>query len=93
MKVVIDGVEYVPWEIRPRASMSLADCLKAARYRLGWTLDEAAAEIGVSVNHLSRLEAGRTGDPSLRLAVALSRAYRIDLSYLADTLDFEGDAS
>lgn len=87
MKVVIDGVEYVPVVVRPDPGESLADCLRRGRARRGWTLDEAAARVGLSKTYLWELEAGKATDPSLRVADALCSAYRISLAHLAATLD------
>jgi transcriptional regulator with XRE-family HTH domain len=57
--------------------------LRALRQEHGSTLAELAAETGISVSTLSRLEAGQRR-PTLELLLPLARAYRIPLDELVD---------
>ncbi|MFI8597959.1 XRE family transcriptional regulator [Rothia koreensis] len=62
--------------------------LRAARQRLGWTLDELADRAGLSVSTLSRLESGKR-QSSLELLLPLTRQLGIGIDELvrADTPD------
>ncbi|GAA4147938.1 XRE family transcriptional regulator [Actinomadura keratinilytica] len=55
--------------------------LRAIRKRRGATLAEVAAQTGVSVSTLSRLEAGRRR-PTLDLLLPLAQAYRVQIDEL-----------
>lgn len=59
----------------------IARNLLEARRRLGLTLAEAAAAIGVSVTHLSRVERGER-QPSIGVLIELARSYRLPLGQL-----------
>lgn len=58
--------------------------LRAARQQRERTLASVAAETGISVSTLSRLESGRRR-PSLELLLPLARAYRVALDELVDS--------
>jgi transcriptional regulator with XRE-family HTH domain len=51
--------------------------LKRVREKKGWSLREASRRSGVSVANLSKLEAGKTGNPTIVTMVAISNAYGI----------------
>ena len=55
--------------------------LRRARVSLGYTQEQLEAESGVSQATLSRLERGR-GEPTLRVARALSRVLRVEVDDL-----------
>lgn len=57
--------------------------LRTLRGAQGATLAEVAAETGISVSTLSRLEAGRR-KPTLELLLPLARAYQVPLDELVD---------
>ena len=57
--------------------------LKAARHRVGLTLDELAARTGVSASTVSRLESGRR-QANLELLVPLTRQLGITLDDLVE---------
>lgn len=59
----------------------IARALLEARRRVGWTLAEAAAEVGVSVTHLSRLERAER-QPSVGVLLQLARSYGLSLGQL-----------
>lgn len=60
---------------------SIADALRVARERAGYTLDELAARTGLSKPHLSRLESAER-QPSIAALLTLARALRTPLSQL-----------
>jgi transcriptional regulator with XRE-family HTH domain len=60
---------------------SLATSLRAARARTGWTLDQVAAESGLSKAYLSRLESGERR-PSLATLFDLARTFGVPVSTL-----------
>jgi DNA-binding XRE family transcriptional regulator len=55
--------------------------LQEARFQAGLTLKEAAGDIGISIPYLKDLEVGRS-DPSLRVALRVSRFYGLHLHQL-----------
>lgn len=59
----------------------ISENLLEARRRLGLTLVEAAALIGVSVTHLSRMERGER-QPSIAVLIQLARGYGMPLGQL-----------
>lgn len=48
--------------------------LRVARVRMGWTLAEAAARLGTSESHLSRIERGQRRVPAA-MAVEMAAVY------------------
>lgn len=83
MNVSIDGVEYAPVhsaETEHGAIKSLAKQMLDGRKHKGWTMAEAAKEIGLKMNTVVRAECG---DVSLKNAVKLADAYGIPLEQLA----------
>jgi transcriptional regulator with XRE-family HTH domain len=64
-------------DLRP----SIADHVRAARARAGYTLDQLAARAGVSKGYLSRLESGER-QPSLATLLTLSRVLDVPMSIL-----------
>ena len=88
--VEIDGIRYVQAPAaRPRKASRrrLRSVLRVAREPYGGALSEAADKAGVSKTYLWQLEAGKSTDPSFRVAARLARLYEIDLEYLASSLD------
>jgi transcriptional regulator with XRE-family HTH domain len=65
----------------PPAEPDLAPQLRGLRRRGGLTLEAAAARVGMSPAHLSRLETGRR-QPSLPMLLALARLYGTTVSDL-----------
>jgi transcriptional regulator with XRE-family HTH domain len=61
----------------------LHDDLKRARQQLGLSMDEAAKKLGVSQSQLSRIESGKSGITSQRLA-ELAGLYGVSASKLLD---------
>ena len=60
--------------------------LRALRRQEGRTLADLAAETGISVSTLSRLESGQR-KPTLELLLPLARAHQVSLDELVDTPD------
>jgi transcriptional regulator with XRE-family HTH domain len=89
-------------------SGQLAASLRAWRYRLspaeaglpagasrripGLRREEVAAEAGISVNYLTRLEQGRARAPSSLVVAALARALRLNATEAAHLHDLAGHA-
>lgn len=69
---------------------SMAPRLRALRRRSGLTLEAAAARVGLSPAHLSRLETGRR-TPSLPMLLALARTYGTTVSDLLGEVPAELD--
>ena len=55
--------------------------LRAKRLSLGWTLQEAAKEIGIASTSLSEYE--RYAMPSLRVACKIAKAYGTSIDWIA----------
>jgi len=68
----------------------VAPQLRALRRRSGLTLEAAAARVGMSPAHLSRLETGRR-QPSLPMLLALARTYGTTVSDLLGEATFVQD--
>lgn len=86
MKVVIDGVEYLPKSDVSMMPRKFGEFLKAARKSVNYTLDQAAESIGCSKSYIWELENG-TGEPSLRMARGIASAYGLKLETIASYLD------
>ncbi|MCC3774121.1 helix-turn-helix domain-containing protein [Streptomyces sp. UNOB3_S3] len=69
---------------------AVAPRLRALRRRSGLTLEAAAARVGLSPAHLSRLETGRR-TPSLPMLLALARTYGTTVSDLLGEVPAELD--
>lgn len=92
MKVLIDGIPYVPAPERVarkgrRARVPFGELLRRRREAHRWSLDDAAAELGLSKTYLWELESGKAGDPSLRVAARIARSYEVALDELAGALE------
>ena len=86
LRVVIDGVEYRPAAGKDWCAHSFQQLMRVHREGFGWTLDQAAAQIGCSKSYLHGMESGES-EPSLRMAYAISLAYDISMKRLALSLD------
>lgn len=53
----------------------LAQIIKAARLRKGWSLRQAEKRLGVSNAYLSQLETGKQDNPTLSVISAICREY------------------
>ncbi len=84
MEVVIDGVKYVPEPRFPYQGGigSFGQLLRQRRQEMRWSLENAAENIGISKTYLWELEQDQ-GDPSFRIIVGISIAYRIQLVDMA----------
>jgi transcriptional regulator with XRE-family HTH domain len=49
--------------------------IRAARKAAGWTLQEAADNLGISKGHLHDIESGRHANPTLALLQSIQRVY------------------
>jgi transcriptional regulator with XRE-family HTH domain len=67
---------YVEKTTRRTVTADLAEVLAAARRRLGWTLREAAQNVGVSTGTIEHLEKARRA-PSIVVARNIARAYQL----------------
>jgi transcriptional regulator with XRE-family HTH domain len=65
----------------PSVQVSVAEALRSARSRLGYTLEQLAEHSGLSKAYLSRLEAGER-QPSIASLLALGRALHVPMSRL-----------
>ncbi len=81
MKVVIDGVLYVP-KVMGLGEHQFGSLIHAARKRLGRTLDEVAIDIGITKGALWVLEQGRT-EPRLRTVQKVLNYYGLDFKDVA----------
>lgn len=59
--------------------------IRKAREEAGWSLKQAAAELGIARSSLNQLELGRF-EPTLRVAVRLADVYGISLEEMATAL-------
>lgn len=83
IKVIIDGVTYRPlFGDKDWSRLTLPQIVRAHRNSAGWTLDEAAEQIGCCRSYLHSLEVGKC-EPSLRMAYAISLAYGMSMERLA----------
>ncbi|SEM42370.1 helix-turn-helix domain-containing protein [Streptacidiphilus jiangxiensis] len=73
--------DAVGTELRPEDLPGLGARLRERRLRSGLTLEAAAARVGLSPAHLSRLETAKR-QPSLPVLLGLSRAYAVPLDVL-----------
>jgi transcriptional regulator with XRE-family HTH domain len=89
MKVVIDGVEYLPKSDVSMMPRKFGEFLKAARESVKLTLEAASNNIGCSKSYIWELENG-TGEPSLRIARGIASAYGLKLETIAGYLDSDG---
>ena len=83
MKVVIDGVEYVP--TRNKKPVEMHKLFADARYMAGKTLRQASAETGLSINTFYNAECGNI--ITLKNAVRICRYYGISLEDLGDSVE------
>ncbi len=90
MKVIINGVEYVPCMPPIVGSHPLPAILKAIREAIGYTLDDAAHQIGCSKSYIWTAENSQFC-PSLRMAARISRAYGITIESMAAALQSESN--
>jgi transcriptional regulator with XRE-family HTH domain len=85
-------------EFRPEDLPGLGPRLRERRLRSGLTLEAAAARVGLSPAHLSRLETAKRY-PSLPVLLGISRAYAVPLDVLlgeaaaAPAVVIRGDAA
>ncbi|MDQ1715383.1 MAG: Helix-turn-helix domain, partial [Frankiaceae bacterium] len=61
---------------------SIAEALRRARLRLGWTREDLAHHSGVSYGAIVQIEAGRRTDVRLRSLVALAEALDVSVDAL-----------
>lgn len=71
----------VGMERQPRDSLQLGPRIRAARQRLGWTLETTAAETGVGRSTLSKIENGQTS-PGFEIVQKLAAKLDLDLPQL-----------
>lgn len=64
--------------------------LAKARTEAGYSVTQAAKEIGTSYSHLYRIESDEVW-PSVMLAKKLARLYRVSLDWLVDMYGEGGD--
>jgi transcriptional regulator with XRE-family HTH domain len=76
-----DASDATGQELRPEDLPGLGARLRERRLRSGLTLEAAAARVGLSPAHLSRLETAKR-QPSLPVLLGLSRAYAVPLDVL-----------
>jgi transcriptional regulator with XRE-family HTH domain len=87
--VIIDGVHYRP--TAPDVGFhSFPKLMRSYRDGLGWTLEQAAKQIGCSKSYLFGLETG-ANEPSLRMAYQISNAYDVALKRLAVALSVKDE--
>ena len=60
-------------------SKNPSDIIKALREKRGWTPEQAAGEIGISVFTLSLIERGTIQTPTMKTCVAIARAFDVPL--------------
>lgn len=70
---------------------ALARCLRKAREHQGHTLRAVEAATGVQNAHLSQVERGIIGKPSLDVLAPLAAFYRLDLRLLAEWAGYSPD--
>ena len=87
MKVVIDGVEYVPAHKRSSPNVPPHKLFANARQAAEKTLREVAEASGLHINTIYNAESGST--VSLLSAIKLCRYYGIDLEALADSVEMQ----
>ena len=85
MRVLIDGIIYVPLDNYKGILEGnfFGARLKSARLNCRWTLQQLADMTYLSKSHLSAIENGRS-DPSMEVAIKLSRALGVSLDALAN---------
>ena len=69
---------------------TLAAILSGARSRLGWSLRDAERATGVPNAHLSQLETGKIGRPSIGILAKLAAAYGLPPERLAEAAGYRG---
>jgi transcriptional regulator with XRE-family HTH domain len=87
MKVVIDGVIYVPRieKVKVKGDHPFPIVMKEIRKAIGYTLDDSAKYIGCSKSYLWGMENGKN-EPSLRMAMKICSTYGMQLERLALSL-------
>lgn len=85
MKVMIDGVEYLPRANIELMPMEFGEFLRATRKAVNLTLDAAANAIGCAKSYVWEMENGKS-EPSLMMAKCISEAYGVELITLASYL-------
>lgn len=82
MRVIIDGIDYVP---TPKQIIdqhaTLRSLLHGTRKRMGLTLQTAADKAGVHRSTIHALECG--GHPYLDSIARIARAYNLDMNTIA----------
>lgn len=82
MRVIIDGIEYVPM---PKQVIdqhaTLRSLMHSTRKRLGMTLDGAARLAGLSHTAIHAMESG--GHPYLDTIARVARVYDLDMNIIA----------
>lgn len=86
MKVMIDGVEYVPRLVSSHV-VPMGTLFFRARQKLQRTQQQVADGCGFSLNTVFNAEAGRM--ISLPYAIRLCRYYGIDMETLADSIELQ----
>lgn len=66
-----------------RPEIEIGPTLRTLRLERGMTLDQLAAQAGISASHLSRLERGQA-EPSFTVASALAQSIGVSLSDLIE---------
>lgn len=61
----------------------VADRIKKARWRLGWTQADAAFRVGLTFRYFAEVERGRR-NPSLDTLLAIARALKVKVADLVD---------
>ena len=82
MRVIIDGIDYVPM---PKQVIdqhaTLRSLMHSTRKRLGMTLDGAAKLAGLSHTAIHAMESG--GHPYLDTIARVARVYDLDMNIIA----------
>jgi len=81
MKVIIDGIEYVPALPIAVGDKPLRVILREVRKALGLTIVEAAAMVGVSTSAIVNLESG-VHNPLFHTMARLSQVYGVPIQIL-----------
>lgn len=66
--------------------------LRELRKQRGWTLDDAAARLGIAKSHMSEVETGKK-NLSAPLMDAAAKLYDVHVTQLYDAGDFAADLS
>lgn len=83
MQVIIDGVEYRPYQQKIESEYLFKDFIKLKREAIGYTLNAAAKNIGCSKSYIWEIENKESPQISFAMIVKISDAYGLDIASMA----------